>query len=434
MNLRSKIILYLIAIHLILAAVALLVLRHNRLWLLPIEGLFLCSILLGLKLIKSFFVPLELIRTGTQFITERDFSSRLREVGQPEMDELIGVYNRMIDHLREERLRVQEKHYFLEKVITASPSGIITFDFDNRINIVNPAAERILQASAQELQGKSLTSLPGSFPQALSQLVTGEAKVLNLRGRRRLKCQKSVFLDQGFPRQFLMMEELTEELRQSEKSAYEKLIRLMSHEVNNSIGASNSLLNSCLNYRDQIREEDRSDFESALQIAISRTNHLSAFTRSFAEVIRIPPPHLQLCDVPSLLQQIGLLLRAESQRRAIAWNWEIEEEIEPVLMDKNQMEQVFVNILKNALEAIGQEGNITVKVGKKRGQQFVLIEDSGSGIPPEVQQNLFTPFFTTKENGQGMGLTLVQEILSRHHFDYSLESQPGEPTQFAIYF
>jgi two-component system nitrogen regulation sensor histidine kinase NtrY len=331
-------------------------------------------------------------------------------------------------------LRVQEKHYFLDKIITASPSGIVTFDFDNRIDIVNPAAERILQTSTQELQGKPLTSLPGSFPQALSQLVTGEAKVLNLRGRRRMKCHKSVFLDQGFPRQFLMMEELTEELRQSEKSAYEKLIRLMSHEVNNSIGASNSLLNSCLNYRDQIRDEDRADFESALQIAISRTNHLSAFTRSFAEVIRIPPPHLQPCDVLSLLRQIALLLRPESQRRAITWNWVIEDEIEPVLMDKNQMEQVFVNILKNALEAIGHEGNITVKVGKKRGQQFVLIEDSGSGIPPEVQQNLFTPFFTTKENGQGMGLTLVQEILSRHHFDYSLESPPGRPTQFAIYF
>ena len=434
MSLRLKILLYLVSIHLILAAVAVFVLRQNRLWLLPVELFFLFSILIGVKLIKSFFGPLDLIRTGTQFIQERDFTTRLLEVGQPEMDQLIGVYNKMIDHLREERLRVREKHYFLDKIINASPSAIITFDFDQRVTLVNPATEGILQLAAGDLLGKRLSEIQEPFFLTLDQLAVGEAQILALHGRRRMRCQKSIFLDQGFPRQFLMIEELTEELRRTEKAAYEKLIRMMSHEVNNSIGASNSLLHSCLNYKDQLREEDRKDFENALQIAISRADHLNAFTRSFAEVVRLPRPHLQSCDVLRLLQDVVALMKIDGRRGSICWKWDVAQSLEPVPMDPYQMEQVFVNILKNALEAVGERGTITIRLGKRGEKGYVIIEDTGPGIPPEFQGNLFTPFFTTKERGQGIGLTLIQEILSQHKFDFSLDSRPGQPTQFAIYF
>src|ERR1051326_6594332 len=183
----------------------------------------------------------------------------------------------MADNLREERIKQQEQHYFLDKLLTASPSGIITLDFDEKIVMVNPSAERILQMQAAQLNGKRLAGLATPFASALSELMAGESKVVQLRGRRRVKCKKSQFLDRGFPRHFILMEELTEELRQSEKAAYEKLIRLMSHEVNNTVGASNSLLYSCLNYTNQLNEEDRQDFEAALRVAISRTHQLNEF-------------------------------------------------------------------------------------------------------------------------------------------------------------
>ena len=119
-----------------------------------------------------------------------------------------------------------------------------------------------------------------------------------------MKCQKSQFLDQGFQRSFILMEELTEELRRFEKAAYEKVIRLLSHEVNNSVGAVNSLLHSCLNYKEQLQEADRHDFENALQVAINRIEHLNAFMSSFAEVIKLPPPQFQPVDL-----ELGSLLR-----------------------------------------------------------------------------------------------------------------------------
>jgi signal transduction histidine kinase len=98
------------------------------------------------------------------------------------------------------------------------------------------------------------------------------------------------------------------------------------------------------------------------------------------------------------------------------------------------MEQAFVNIFKNAMEAIGEKGTITIRMGKKREKKFVVIEDTGVGLTPEARANLFTPFFSTKENGQGIGLTMIQEILSQHRFEFSLDGEPGQPTQFAIYF
>jgi two-component system nitrogen regulation sensor histidine kinase NtrY len=109
-------------------------------------------------------------------------------------------------------------------------------------------------------------------------------------------------------------------------------------------------------------------------------------------------------------------------------------QFDPVKLDRTQMEQVFVNVLKNAMEAIEEDGSITVRFGRQNSRQFVVIEDTGCGIPPSVKANLFTPFFSTKGNGQGIGLTLVQEILDGHKFEFSLESQTGGTTQFTIFF
>lgn len=434
MTLRWKVLAYLILLHLLVGALAVYFLMHNRIWILAVEILLVVSAVIGIRIFQSIFGPLELIRTGIHFIGDSDFTTRFREVGQPELDELTKVYNRMADHLREERVRLQEQHYFLSEIIEASPSGIIVFDLDDRISGANPAAERMLATASPELAGKRLSELQGPFARALCSLETGKSEVLALEGIRRVKCQKSHFLDRGFPRNFVMMEELTEELRRTERAAYEKIIRMMSHEINNSIGASNSLLQSCLHYKDQLDDEDRRDFETALQVAMSRNHHLNAFIRSYADVIRLPRPELRPCDVVQLLEDVAVLMRRHCLEKGIAWEWEIKEPLGLIPMDKNQMEQVFLNVLKNSVEAIGDGGKITVRTGAWAGRRFVAIEDSGHGIPPEAQANLFTPFFSTKENGRGIGLTMVQEILTQHGFRFSLESPPGEPTRFLIQF
>src|SRR6185312_8729275 len=429
MSLRAKILLYLVLIHAILAAISFVVLRENRLWLLAVEGLFVLSIVLGGLLVRAFFVPLDLIRTGAELIGERDFTSQFREVGQQEMDALIRVYNQMIGRLREERLKLQEQHYLLDRLLAASPAGIVTLDFDGRVTSLNPVAGKLLGILPDEATGKSLAELAP----ALAAIPVGGSEVLSLQGGRRLKASRAEFFDRGFPRSFLLLEELTEELRASEKAAYGKLIRMMSHEINNSVGAVGSLLDSFRGYAPDLGEEDRNDFLQAITVSVTRLENLRAFMNGFAEVVRLPPPDRRPTDVKQLVDEILILLRPELDRRRIAVRWEASEAIPPVELDRNQIEQVLVNVFKNAQESIGEDGAITLRLGNGE-RPFLSIEDSGPGIPEDVRVLLFTPFFSTKRNGRGLGLTLVQEILSAHGFEFSLGAGEGGGAEFRVGF
>ena len=435
MTLRRKFSLYLVSIHLIFALVVTALVWDHRVWLLAVEAFFIVSFVAASRIFRGLFEPLELIASGVEFMKGGDFTSRIRELGQPEMDRLIGVYNLMIDNLLAERVRIQEQHFFLEKILRVTPSAIITLDYEAKVSFVNPATEMILQLPAGEFLGKRLGELALPIAGALDALALGASAVLTLRGTRKVRCYRSQFTDRGHPRTFFLIEELTEEFRRTEKAANEKLIRMLSHEVNNSLGAANSLLHSCLHYKEQIREADRADFETALTVAIARTEHLNAFMKSFADIVRLPLPHRQLTDVRPILESLVALLGAELARRSIAVAWDIRDApAQPAVADAHQMEQVFLNILKNAMEAIGERGTITIRMGRAQGKESVTIEDTGSGISEEARKQLFAPFFSTKENGQGIGLTLVQEILAQHKFEFSLESPPGQPTQFTIFF
>src|SRR5688572_2217996 len=243
MTLRNKFTAYLVGIHLVLGVAAAFILRERPMLLFALEALFVLSVILGVRYVRALFVPLDLIRTGAELIAERDFTSRFVPVGQQEMDMLIEVYNRMIDRLREERLAAEERHELLQKIVDASTAGIVICDFDGNIESMNPAAKEILRAAQDEVW-------------------RDESRLITQIGGRRFKVSRGASRDRGFEKTFYIIEEMTEELRLSEKSAYEKLIRMMSHEVNNSVGAVRSLLESSLRYAPQVGEADREDFRS----------------------------------------------------------------------------------------------------------------------------------------------------------------------------
>jgi signal transduction histidine kinase len=247
---------------------------------------------------------------------------------------------------------------------------------------------------------------------------------------RRLRIHHGEFFDRGFSRSFFLVEELTEELRASEKGAYEKLIRLMSHEVNNSVGAVRSLLESSLNYAGQLRPEDGADFQNALTVAIARMQNLNAFVNGFADVVRLPAPRFEPCRIDELVGDILTLLRPELESRRIVTTLSVAEDVEPVSCDKNQMEQVLLNVMRNSIETIGTSGSIGIEVTRND----LRIADSGAGIAPEVAPLLFSPFFSTKRDGRGLGLTLTQEILKQHRFDFALQNRPEGGAEFRLSF
>lgn len=410
MSLRAKLITYFVVLHAVLAGAAVYILIEERILLFVIELLFLLSVLISVRLVRALFVPLDLIRTGADLIDERDFTSRFVAVGQPEMDTLVGVYNRMIDKLRDERLAGEEQHQLLEKIVEASPAAIVICDFDAKIERMNPAALRLLPSR----------ELPDVAP--------GESKLVT-DGNRRLKVSRAEFRDRGFAKTFYVIEELTEELRLSEKAAYEKLIRMMSHEVNNSVGAVRSLLESSLAYAPQVGERDREDFVGALTIASSRIDALNRFMSAFADVVRIPQPHRAPVAIAQLVQRVAALLRPELQQRNIVVELALDD-ARTFNVDANQLEQVVLNIFRNAIDAIGRDGRIDVAL--RAG--VLTIRDSGPGIADDARAELFTPFFTTKRDGRGLGLTIVQEILANHALAFSLANASEGGAVFRIEF
>lgn len=182
----------------------------------------------------------------------------------------------------------------------------------------------------------------------------------------------------------------------------------------------NSLLASCLTYQRQLTDEDRADFVRALEVAIRRGRHMNRFMQGFADVVRLPPPDKTPCDLASLVDQVEQLLKEELGERRVNWVWGERGDVGSITADPAQMEQVLLHVARNALEAIGHDGTITVRLGRRGRQPFLAVRDTGSGVSPEVQPQLFTPFFTTKDDGQGIGLTLVQEIVLAHGFELSL--------------
>jgi len=406
-------------------------LTRDVVWgLVAIEAALLVSAAVGAWLVDRLLRAHALVRESAQLLEESDYTTRFRETGQIEIDRLIEIYNRMADALRAERIRVREQHHFLQSLLDVSPSGAVILDHDARVDFVNPAAMRLLGPDVgpgmpAARDGTALNDVMTALSSSATALVT-------LPGGRRAKASRGSFMDRGFSRTFLLIEELTEELRQAEKAAYEKLIRMLSHEVNNSVAASNSLLTSCLMFAGQLPDDSREDFEGALRVVMTRTEQLGAFMKAFADVVRLPEPRLAPCDVHDLLSHLRRLMAAEAERRRVVLSLELAG-LPVVALDRTLMEQALVNVLKNAIEAVGQDGRVVLRTGVASQRPFLEIEDSGPGLAPEVRAHLFTPFFSTKESGQGIGLTLVQEILTRHGFAFTLDGPDGGPTRFTIW-
>lgn len=210
----------------------------------------------------------------------------------------------------------------------------------------------------------------------------------------------------------------------------------MSHEVNNSAGSVTSvgsLLDSMRSYAPQLAEGDRADHEEAIAVASTRLENLRRFMSGFADVARLPLPDLRPHDLRRLVDELLVLLRPQLQERRIEVAWTSAPDLAPVAIDRNQIEQALVNVLQNAMESICRDGRIEITLASENGGPPTLrIHDSGPGIPPEARPLLFTPFYSSKRDGRGIGLTLVREILAQHRFPFGLDNDPTGGATFSI--
>ncbi len=432
MKLRGKFILFVIVLHLILTVLAFVLLAYSKLLFFGLQLFVLISAVISYRLYRNFVRPMEILASGVESIRTKDFSCTIVKTGHAELDHMIDMYNRMIEQLRQERLSQQEQQYFLRQLIKAASIGVIILDLDGNVSILNPAAENILSVNAAAIAGRPLSESVNEPLNNICALNPGKSMIVRVDGMHIYRCYKSVFLDHGFHRQFYIIEELTDDIIETQRSAYEKVIRAMSHEVNNSVGAVNSILNSILNDEPHQAGADQIDYNEAINVAIERNTHLSKFMANYADVVRIPMPHKRTYDVHNLLRTIYSLMEKDCLDRNIKCRLELPPGTMQIDMDVGQMEQVMINIFRNAVDAIGRDGTIIIRA--TANPQMVRIIDTGRGLDNKILPNLFSPFFTTKKDGQGIGLTLIREILMNHGFSFNLKTNIDNNTEFQIIF
>lgn len=385
-------------------------------------GICGCVFLLLLRLIYiNLLRPIKTISDGMELVRTQDFSSRLVKVGQKDADQLVGMFNKMIDYLKQERIKNMEQNHFLQLLIKSSPSGITILDFDGAITLINPAMLSLMNIDEENALGKKPEEIGGEMSRAISEIPFGESATVRLSDNMIVRISRLSFMETGFARPFIMAEIMTDEVRNAEKEAYGKVIRLISHEVNNTMTGVKSMLDTISTVMD-----NEPDIAEAIESCSDRCDSLKDFITSYADVVRIPTARLTRIDLCERIRSMIPFLEGLAGKYAnIKLNLperEVYTEADPVLL-----EQVMVNIVKNSTESImssGREGKIEISLNANPPR--IEITDNGAGISVEASKKLFSPFFSTKRGGQGLGLMMVGDILSQHGCKFSLRTD--EPT------
>lgn len=375
--------------------------------------------------------PYKIISNGMELLREQDFSSRLMPVGQIDADVIVDIFNRLMEQLKEERLQVIEQNRLLDLLIKASPMGVIIFDFDGYITDCNGAAARMLSCETiEDLIGKSLKELDTSLARSLATLGRDDIESVRLDDGRIFRCSYLTFLDHGFRHPFMLIESLTSEVIGAEKKAYEKVIRMISHEVNNTMACITSTLDSISSVLKGSKGMD--NLYDIMKVCIERCYGMSKFVTNYSDVVKIPEPDLQIVDLNEEISENKIFLENFCTNRRIDLRMDLSPNKLLVKMDSSLFEQVLINIVKNAAESIGKDGVINIHTSSSPLE--LDIADNGKGIDKEMENKLFTPFFSTKPGGQGIGLTFIREVLQRHNWTYSLRTDKDGLTHFRIKF
>ena len=396
-----------------------------------IEGLITLSLVYLVYFYRKVIKPLNSIAGGMDLLRAQDFSSRLAPVGQREADRIVQVFNRMMDQLKEERLRLREQNHFLDLLISVSPMGVMILTLDEKISMTNKAALEFMDEGPEEnLIGKSMDELNGTLAEELKRLPKGATETIRLSNSRIYRCSSLSFIDRGFAHPFYLIESLTADVMKAEKKAYEKVIRMIAHEVNNSVAGIASTLDTVNDALQTI--DDTEDLQEVMKVCIERSFSMSRFITNFADVVKIPEPQLEEVSLNDRVFACKRFMENVCQSRNIDLQMNLCEENPTVSIDTSLFEQVLINIIKNAAESIGEKGCITIHTSSS--PLMLEIGDTGQGISKETETMLFTPFFSTKPNGQGIGLIFIREVLMKHNCNFSLRTYPDGITRFRICF
>jgi len=357
-------------------------------------------------MIESLIRPLQTLSNVVSSLREGDYSFRARGAGTPDaLGELAAEINALADLLQRQRVRSLEATALLARILEVMHSPLYAFDRENVLQLVNEAGVQLLGIPHARAFGRTARDL------GLDNLLAAPDQSIHSFGSKpnRWLLRKAAFRQDGAPHTLLLLADVSQPLREEEQAAWKRLIRVLGHELSNSLAPIKSIAGSLLARADQIQGDDDTvrDFRRGLGVVESRADSLHRFVQSYRILAQLPPPHLKIVPIAPLLERVTLL----EQRVPVQLN-----PGPPATLnaDPDQLEQMLINLLKNAVDASLANGANPVRVGWQTMESVIeiAIEDNGLGIANS--ENLFVPFYTTKPTGSGVGLALAQQIARAH--------------------
>ena len=360
--------------------------------------------------------PLRTLSNLLEAMREGDYSIRARGArGEDALGDVMTQVNAMGATLRAQRLGALEATTLLRKVMEEIDVAVFAFDAEHRLRLVNRAGEKLLARPSERMLNDRAAAL------GLAEYLDGdEAQTVQRTfpsGAGRWVIHRSGFREGGLPHQMLVVTDLTRALREEELQAWQRLVRVLGHELNNSLAPIKSIAGSLetLILREPLASDWRDDARRGLSIISSRSESLSRFMGAYARLAKLPRPHLAPLDAGAWIRQAASL--EQRLKPAIRPGPELQ-----IQGDRDQLEQLLINLLGNAVDAsLETGGGVTVSWNRLGPHLEVLIEDEGPGLSNTA--NLFVPFFTTKPGGSGIGLVLSRQIAEAHGGSLDLKNR-----------
>ena len=373
--------------------------------------------LLGILAVRRHVVrPLQTLANMLEALREGDYSMRGRNVDPEDaFGEVMVEVNTLSRTLYDQRLEALEAGALLQKIIADVDIAVFAFDAALRLRLVNRAGETLLGGKSEVLQGRSAAEL------GLAAMLAVESGRIVAHvfpgGGGRWEVRRRSFREGGKPHELLVISDLTPALREEERQAWQRIVRVIGHELNSSLAPIKSMAGTVrkLVGREPLPADWRDDARAGLSIIHDRAESLERFMGAYARLARLPPPTRRGAELAPLIRRVASL---HESRIAVESGVSVHLSIDP-----DQIEQVFINLMRNAVEAAGETGGVRVRWRDDAGAVVIEVEDDGPGLART--DNLWVPFFTTKPHGTGIGLVLSREIVENHGGSIALENRIG---------
>jgi len=355
-------------------------------------------------------------------------------------------FNRIIELFNQLKIEKETEHQYFEHIIRHVDTGLLAWDENDKVHLFNQAAKKMLDLPHIG-NIKGLRSIIHEMPEKLHKLKPGRQELIKiLRGDElvSLYVRVSEFTVSGEKIKLASFQNIHHELEERESEAWQKLIKVLTHEIVNSVGpiklVSSTLLKTFNRLADntsvQLSSEDLDNMHSGLNAIYNRSMGLSKFVDDYKTITDIPKPDFKEVRVIDLVDEILVLLKNNILKAEIDICVSIDPKDLVVYMDKKMIEQVMINLIKNAVHSLEDHlhPKITITSQQNEDRILIIVEDNGCGIPFNMLDHIFMPFFTTKQGGSGIGLTLSRQIMKLHKGFINVVSKEDEGTRVILIF